>query len=171
MKRFFTLLALCLLAVACNDASRDPVIKGYRIHQIGGLSFGLDGLTADVMLDLDIDNPSKSRYTIEDLHATVFPDNDTVRFADVYLKEKAVISPKSDATVSVPLDVRLRRPLALLGGGLSGELSKYEADIDLTIRKGSLKKNIRQKRVPLEKIADMLGHYMKTDTPESHEED
>ena len=31
MKRFFTLLTLCLLAVACNDASRDPVIKGYRI--------------------------------------------------------------------------------------------------------------------------------------------
>ena len=170
MKRFLPLLALCLLAIACNDASRDPVIKGYRIHQVGGLSFGLDGLTADVVLDLDVDNPSKARYTIEDLRATIFPNNDTVRFADVYLKDKAVIPPKSDATVTVPLDVRLRRPLALLGGGLNGELSKYEADIDLTIRKGSIKKNIRQNRVPLEKIADLLGHYMKKDTPESHEE-
>lgn len=171
MKRFFTLLGLILLLAGCHDASRDPVIKGYSIHQVGNLAFGLDGLTTDVLLDLDVENPSRARYTVEALRATVFPTNDTVRYADIYLKDKAVIAPKSDETISIPLDVRLRRPLALLGGGLSGELSKYEADVDLTIRKGSMKKTFHKKRVRLEQLADLLGQYLKTETLQDNEED
>ena len=157
MKRAFTLLTLVLLLAGCSNASREPVIKGYRINQVGGVSFGLDGLSADVSLDLDIDNPSGAKYIVEDLQATVFPANDTVRYADIYLKEKATIPAKSSGTVAIPLDVRLRRPLSMLSGGLSGDLSKYVADIDLTIRKGSLKKRIQKERLPLEKIAELLG--------------
>ena len=159
MKRFLTLLALCLLAVACNDASRNPVIKGYRIHQVGGLGFGLDGLTADMNVDLDIDNPAKARYTIEAFHADVFPAGDTVRYAVLNLKEPATVLPKSSGNVEIPLGVRLLRPLSLLGSFLSEDLKKYEADVDLTIRKGAMKKTIRKSRVPLDRILELLGQY------------
>jgi hypothetical protein len=169
MKRFFTLLALVLLLAACNDASRDPVIKDYRIQQVGGLAFGLNGLTADMMLDLDIENPSRARYVVEALHATLFPVNDTMRFADIYLKEATAIPPKSDGTVSIPLDVHILKPLSLLSGALSDDLSKYEADVDLTIRKGSLKKTVRKQRVPLERIAELIGSARTQETNESNE--
>lgn len=171
MKRFLTLLSLVLLLTACGDASRDPVIKGYSIRQVGGLAFGINGVTADVMLDLDVENPSGARYTVEALQATVFPTGDTTHFADIYLKDKAIIQPHSNDKVEIPLDVRLRRPLALLGGGLSGELSRYEADIDLVVRRGAAKRHIRQSRVPLAKVAELLGSILKTDNNQSHEEE
>lgn len=166
MKRLLTLLTLVLLLAGCSD-SRDPVIRGYRIHQVGGMTFGIDGISADVQLDLDIDNPSGARYTVEALQAAVFPANDTVRYADIYLKEKAIIPSKSSGTVAIPLDVRLRRPLSLLSGGLSGELSRYEADVDMTIRRGSIKKRIQKERVPLEKIAELLGSGMKKENKDN----
>jgi len=160
MKRFITLLALCLLAVACNNnTQRDPVIKGYRINQVGGLGFGLDGLTADVQLDLDIDNPSKARYVVEALQADVFQIGDSVRFANINLKEEATIQPKSNGRVALPLVVKMKRPLSLLNGSMSDDLSNYEADIDLTIRRGALKKNIQKSRVPLSQIIELLGKY------------
>lgn len=159
MKRFFTLLALCLLVVACNDASRNPVIKGYRIHQVGGLGFGLDGLAAEVILDVDVENPTKARYTVESMHADIFPAGDTIRFAGIDLKKSTSIQPHSSGNVSFPLDVKIKRPLSMLGGFTSDEeeKTKYEADLDMTIRKGSMKKKIRKSRVPLGKILEMLG--------------
>lgn len=169
MKRFFTLLALSLLAVACNNASREPVIKGYRIHQVGGLGFGLDGLTADVLLDLDVDNPTRARYTVEALHADIFYAGDTVRYADIDLKEQASILPRSSGKVSIPLGVKIKRPLSLLGGFLSDDQAKYEADFDLTLRKGSIKKNIRKSRVPLDRILDLLGKNQQFETLEENE--
>lgn len=158
MKRLFTLLTLCLLVVACNDASRQPVIKGYRIHQVGGFGFGLDGLTAEVVLDLDVVNPSKARYTVESLHADIFPAGDTIRFAGIDLKESTSIQPWSDGKVAFPLDVKIKRPLSMLGGFMSeDQQSQYEADLDMTVRKGAMKKNIRKSRVPLGKLLELLG--------------
>ena len=169
MKRFLTLLALCLLAVACNDASRNPVIKGYRIHQVGGLGFGIDGLTADVQVDLDIENPSKARYTVEAMHADLFTAGDTVRYADVNLKEAAIIPPKSNGKIAIPLAMTIKRPLSLLGGALTDDLSQYEADVDLTIRKGSIKKNIHKSRVPLNRILELLGKNTLFENTETNE--
>lgn len=157
MKRLFALLSLVLLLAACGDNSRDPVIKDCRIGQVSQMGLGLGGVTVDMDLEVDIENPSRARYLVEALTANVFPAGDTVRIATVGLKEKTAIAPKSDETVSLPLDVRLLKPLTLLSGGLSQDLSDYEADIDLTIRKGSLKKTIRKKRVPLEQLAELLG--------------
>lgn len=171
MKRLLTLLSVALLLTACGNAQRDPVIKGYRIHQVGGLGFGLDGLTADVALDMDIENPSGTRYVVEALQATLYPTGDTIRFADIYLKEGTAIPPKSDGTVTLPLDVRIRKPLSLLSGGLSGELSRYEADVDMVIRRGGIKKNVRKSRVPLAAIAEWLGSTMKQENNYSHEEE
>ena len=157
MKRFLIIMAAALTLASCSDASRDPVIKDYRIHQVGGFSFGLDGVTADVKLDLDIENPSNAKYTLEALEATLFPANDTAGFAFVSLKETAFIAPKTSETVTIPLGVRLMKPLTLLGGSLNGDLSDYVADIDLVVRKGALKKRIRKERMPLEKIGGLLG--------------
>ena len=44
-------------------------------------------------------------------------------------------------------------------GFLSEDLTKYEADVDLTIRKGAMKKTIRKSRVPLDRILELLGQY------------
>ena len=157
MKRFLTLLLLALALTACNDASRNPVIKDYRFRQAGGFSFGLDGVTAGIWLDLDVENPSRAKYTVEALHADVFKAGNPDVFAVIDMEEPASILPQSDSTVSVPMSIRFLRPLALLGGLTTDNLSQYEADVDMLIRKGSFKKNIKKQRMPLDRIANLLG--------------
>ena len=157
MKRFLALLLLTLSLAACNNASRNPVIKDYSIRQTGIVSLGLSGVTADVELDLDVVNPSRARYTVEALHADVFKAGETQLFAVIDLLDPASILPKSNGTVPLPLKVQFKRPLALLGGLVTDNLSQYEADVDLTIRKGSFKKHIQKQRMPLDRIANLLG--------------
>ena len=119
MKRLLVLFSAVLLLAACHNESRDPVIKGYRLQQLSGLSLGIDGVTADMTLDLE---------------------------------------PRSVDTVQIPLNVRLLRPLALLTGDFEGfDLSQFCADVDLTIRKGGLKKRIQKERVPLSALEKLLS--------------
>ena len=59
----------------------------------------------------------------------------------------------------------LLRPLALLSGGQDAlDLSQYCADVDLTVRKGSLKKTIRKERLPLKQLEHLLGSRQNTET-------
>ena len=81
MKRLLSVLALILLLAACNSESRNPAIKGYRLSQAGGLGFGLDGVTAALTLDLDVENPSRSTYSLEALEATIYRGLETEPFA------------------------------------------------------------------------------------------
>ena len=165
MKRFLVLLCAALLLTACHDASQDPVIKGYRLQQVSRLSMGVEGVTADMVLSVDVDNPSKARYTLESLAATLYRGNETARFADVVMENTASIAPKSAQTVDLPLHVTLLRPLALLSGGQDAlDLSQYCADVDLTVRKGSLKKTIRKERLPLKQLEYLLGSRQNTET-------
>ena len=169
MKRLLSLLCLVLLAATCSNESRDPVIKGYRIHHIGDFGFGLDGVTADVSVDLDVENPSSTRYSVETMQAIVYKNTDTVRLALVDLQQPVSLDPRTDVTLSLPLGVRILRPLALLSGNLDMDLSQYVADIDLTARKGSFKKRIQKKRIPLDRLEKLLGASSQQQNPHENE--
>lgn len=160
MKRILILMASVLLLASCSP-SATPVIKACRLQQVGGLSFGAEGVTAELTLDADIDNPSGSRYTLESLDATLYQGIEVSPFAYLTMRKSVSVEPRTEATVSLPLDARFTRPLALLSGGFSTDLSAYTADIDLTIRKGSLKKRITQERVPLDELGNLLGQNEK----------
>lgn len=157
MKRILVLLCSLLLLAACHNESRDPVIKGYRLDQVGGMSLGPGGLTTDLVLELDVENPSSARYTLESLTATLYRGPETVPYADAAMQGTAAVEPRSEQTVSIPVSVRLARPLSLLTEGFSTDLEDYEADLDLTIRKGSFKKRIKKERVPLGQLSELLG--------------
>ena len=156
MKRFLPCLAVVLLVLACSPAPA-PVIKDYRIAQAGGFGIGADGIVADMALDLDIDNPASARYTLEALEATLYKGIETTPYALLSMKDTVFIEPRCEQTLTLPLAVRILRPLSLRSGGFDTDLSKYEADINLTVRKGSFKKTIREERVPLDRIAGLLG--------------
>ena len=162
MKRILALLVLALLAVACTKDTRVPVITGYRLSQIGSPGFGPEGVTADVTLEIDVQNSSADRFTVESLEAILYRGTETSPFANLVLQESAFIEPKSEANLPLPLKARFTRPLALLGGGFSTDLSTYTADLDLTVRKGSYKKRITQERVPLDQLGSLLGQTAKT---------
>jgi len=160
MKRFFALFCTVLLLAACHDASRDPVIKGYRLQQLDGLSLGENGVTAGMVLKLDVENPSSATYTLESLNAIVYRNGETSRFAEVTMPQSASIAPRSNQSVDIPLQVNLLRPLSLFAGGEEAlDLSRYEADLDLTVRKGSLKKRIQKERVPLKEFTHLLEAF------------
>lgn len=168
MKRFLVFLCAVLLLAACHSESRDPVIKGYRLGQVSNMSLGADGVTADMALDLEVENPSAARYTLEALHATLYRENETSRFGEVAMDGTATIEPRSAATVAIPLTLRLLRPLALLAGGLDGfDLSQFCADVDLTVRKGAFRKRIQKERVPLSQLETLLGAANNTNQDES----
>ena len=158
MKRILVLICTALLLTACHNASQDPVIKGYWIQQVDGLGMSAGGVTADMVLNLDVENPSNSTYTLEALHADVYRNGENGRFAEVTLPQSASIAPKSNQSVAIPLQVLLLRPLALIAGGEEMlDLSQYVADLDLTVRKGSLKKRIQRERVPLKDLQHLLS--------------
>jgi hypothetical protein len=158
MKRILVLFCTVLLLAACHNASQDPVIKGYRIQQVGGLGLSANGVTADMVLKLDVENPSNASYTLEALHADVYRNGENGRFAEVTLPQSASIAPRSNQSVDIPLQVLLLRPLSLLAGGEEMlDLSQYVADLDLTVRKGSLKKRIQKERVPLKDLQHLLS--------------
>ena len=117
---------------------------------------------ADLTLEIDVQNPSADPFTVETLEAILYRGIETSPFATLVLQESKSIEPKSEATVPLPLKARFTRPLALLGGGLSTDLSAYTADLDLTVRKGSFKKRITQERVPLDQLGSLLGKTAKT---------
>ena len=156
MKRILILLASVLMLASCSP-SATPVIKSYRLNKVGGLSFGADGVTAELTLDVDVANPSGSRYTLESLEAVLYQGVEVNPFAYLTMRESVSVEPRSEATVSLPLDARFTRPLALLGGGFSTDLADYTADIDLTLRRGSLKKRITKERIPLAELGNLLG--------------
>ena len=164
MKRILAFLCTALLLTACHDASKDPVIRGYRLQPSGGLGLGANGVTAGLVLNLDVENPSSATYTLDTLHAYVYRGDETARFAEVTMPETASIAPRSNQTVAIPLEVVLLRPLALLSGGEDAlDLAQYVADIEMTVRKGSLKKRIHKERVPLKELKDLLRN-LKTET-------
>ena len=165
MKRILAFMCAALILTACHDASKDPVIKGYRLQPSGGMGLGANGVTAGLVLNLDVENPSSASYTLEALRADVYRGSETSRFAEVTMPESASIAPRSSETVSIPLQELLLRPLALLSGGEDAlDLAQYVADIDLTIRKGSLKKRVQKERVPLKDLKDLLGNFKTTET-------
>jgi len=166
MKRILALLVLVLLTAACAKDTRVPVITGYRLSQIGSPGFGPEGVTADLTLEIDVQNPSADRFTVESLSAILYRGTETSPFANLDLKESAFIEPKSEATIPLPLLARFTRPLALLGGGFSTDLSTYTADLDLLVRKGSYKKRIIKERVPLDQLGSLLGQTAKTNAYE-----
>lgn len=158
MKRILVLFCSALLLTACHNASQDPVIKGYRIQKADGLGMTANGVTANMVLSLDVDNPSNATYTLEALHADVYRNGENGRFAEVTLPQSASIAPRRNQSVAIPLQVLLLRPLSLLAGGEEMlDLSQYVADLDLTVRKGSLKKRIQRERVPLKDLAQLLS--------------
>lgn len=156
MKRILVLLCAALLLAACHDASQDPVIKGYRIDQVGGMSLSGDGVTVNLNIALDVDNPSSATYTLEMLDAILYRGTETAPFAEAVMTEQAGIAPRSSQTVAIPLRVKLLRPLALLSSSEGFDLSQYCADLDLTVRKGSLKKRIQRERVPLSSLEQLF---------------
>ena len=166
MKRILVLFCTALLLTACHNASQDPIIRGYRIQKVDGLGMSANGVTADMVLSLDVDNPSNATYSLEALHADVYKNGDNGRFAEVTLPQSASIAPRrSNQTISIPLQVLLLRPLSLFAGGEDMlDLSQYVADLDLTVSKGSLKKRIQRERVPLKDLQQLLGSPQTTET-------
>lgn len=159
MKRFLALLCTAVLLTACHNPAQDPVIKGYHLDQVGGINLGANGVTTRMVLQLDVENPSRATYAIESLNAIVYTGMETARFAQVDLEEAVSIAPSSEQSVSLPLQVALLRPLALFSSSSDGlDLSQYCADLDLVVRKGSLKKRIQRERVPLKDLEHLLGN-------------
>ena len=160
MKRFLLLMIpLLALASSCKPASPQLNFKSCEITDLGSLDLGPSGVNAGVTLSVGIENKSKSDVTVESLLVTLYKKVGGSKFADLTLKEPLTVPAGIDDKLSVPLNLVLANPLALLmGGGIKSiKPEDYLADIDLNARMGAFKRNIHEEGIPLESLLELLN--------------
>lgn len=108
---------------------------------------------ADLQLQVSVNNPSKTIFTITDIQGVLYRDD--VPFANLSLLEEIVIPPQAVTDVHVKCRINLLDPLAVLVMGLdmsSWNEDEFTVDIKTTVKGGGLKKSFRLKKVPLSKV-------------------
>ena len=150
MKKFFPLLLVLLLCVACNDYKK-VTFEDVKLSSINIV--GLD--KANVGIDVIVNNPTKSKFILDEAYGVFYKD--TTSFATFNLLEESVVVPHSCDTVPVNLQLQLTNPKFLLSLGLNlGELDvdDFSLDANLRVKNGAG----LGKRVKLEdiKVKDLL---------------
>lgn len=159
MKRLYiTLLTVIALLLASCTKPAYPTITGYGLEEVKGLSWEEGGVSTNVILNINVTNTSSSRFEAESGTAVLYKENGA-KFATIEILESASIGPKETGTVALPLKVILANPLSLLtSGGLNLEgMRQLYADIDVKVRMGAISKNIREKMVPLDQLAEKIN--------------
>ena len=160
MKKFvFPLLIILLAMTSCNNANNNIVFNGYKIGEVSNVGFGTSGLTASVIVDLDLTNPGAAPYTLENFNATLYK-LDGKEFATLTSDVPATIAGKSTATVQVPISLVFSMANAMsMAIGSIGDFdpNEFVADFDARVKKGAFSRHIVKKKVPIKEIARILS--------------
>lgn len=153
---FFYMICMALMAVSCKEGViKEPSITGYRIAEISDVTMGKGVASATVRIDVDIDNPSRLSYAIDNLTATVYNES-SVRFADAVLREPVRAAADSTETIPVYLNVKFQKPLTILASGIlngkSFDMEGYTADIDTQIGVGKISRHIKKDGIPIAEV-------------------
>ncbi|MBR5055765.1 MAG: hypothetical protein IKX03_01060 [Bacteroidales bacterium] len=154
--RYLILLAVALLTLeGCSlNYYKQLQLKSYDIASVTGFNYAKASVSAEVVLDLGVVNPTKSSFTLVSLDATLYKE-DGKAFAHATALEPAYILPQSDTLVPLRLDAILYNPMVLM---LSHDidLETMTADIDALVKSGKLSKRIKEEKYPLKKLAGKL---------------
>ena len=152
LKKFFILAAIALMTLAgcsVNDY-KQLQLKSYDIASVTNFNYAKASVSAEVLLNIGVANPTKSQFVLESLDAVLYKE-DGSRVANATALEPAVILPYSDTLVPLRLDATIFNPmLVMISGNLDPETMK--ADIDALVKSGALSKRIHEKQYPLSKL-------------------
>lgn len=156
INRFLILTAVAVLTLAgcsVNDY-KQLQFKSYDIASITDFNYAKGSVSAEIVINVGVANPTKSRFVLESLDAALYKADGT-NFATATAIERAVIPPQSDTLIPVRLDATLFNPMAFM---LSRDIDPetMTADIDALVRSGNLSKRIKKDKFPLSKLSGKL---------------
>ncbi len=145
------LLLITLLTLFLSSCSN---LKSIEATDAEVESFKLVSVSkAQVVLNVEIDNPSGKTFTIKSLDGELLKDG-TV-FADVVLLNQPVVPGRAITKVPVNLEITLKDPLAALAMGLnykSLDISQFAVNATAVVKGGGLKPKIELENVPAKNI-------------------
>ena len=155
-KKIFILAALSLTVLAgcsVNDY-KQLKLKSYDIASVTNFNYAKASVTAEVVLNLGVENPTRSEFVLESLEAVIY-NKDGSRVADATALEPAVVLPHSDTLVPLRLDATIFNPMLVM---ISGNIdpTSMTADIDALVRSGALSKRIQKEKYPLSKLVGKI---------------
>ena len=155
-KKTLILLAVAQLTLAgcsVNDY-KQLQLKSYDIASVTNFNYAKASVSAEVLLNVGVANPTRSQFILESLDAVLYKE-DGSRFATAKSLEPAVILPYSDTLVPLRLDAALFNPmLTMLSGNI--DIETMTADIDALVKTGAISKRIRKEKYPLSNLAGKL---------------
>lgn len=161
MKRISVILIIAATILAgCSSDKKTVSLKGYDVQEITGVELGKDYLGARVTLNIDIENQT-GRSLILDSGEAVLYNSAGKKFGEISITEPVLLPKNISGKISVPLKATFLNPMSIFSSGFlkNGQFDTkgITADIEITVKSGTLTKRISSKSVPLDQLADMLG--------------
>ena len=155
-KKILVLLCAALLTLgscSVNDY-KQLQLKSYDIESVTNFSYAKASVSAEILLNIGVANPTRSQFVLQTLDVTVYKEDGT-RFATAVALEPAVILPQSDTLVPLRLDASLLNPMVTM---LSGDVNPetMTADIDALVRTGAISKRIKKEKYPIKNLSGKL---------------
>lgn len=149
------LLSLTVLfcSVGCSDYTRLEY-KSYELKNLSGFSVAQGVATAQMQANIEIANPTSSRFRLKDFNAVLHKTSGK-DFAEVTLDDVAAIEPHSDGFVPVVVNVTVFNPMAAIFSAF--DPSQLTADIEMKVSSGMATKRLRYKDVPLDELLGRLS--------------
>lgn len=147
-------LAVLMFASCSVNDYKQLEFKSYDIASVSGFSYSKGSIGAEIVIDVEVANPTKSQFVLESLDAVLYKEDGST-MATATALERAVILPQSDTLVPLRLDAVLLNPMAtMLSNGIA--LETLTVDIDAMVRSGSFSKRITKRGYPLSEISGSL---------------
>ena len=153
MKKYFVLVVLSALLLSSCAGYKNIDLRDFSINKFKLVS------TSKVYLDIDteIDNPSKSSFSINDISGIVYKDD--IPFAEVTLLEDVFVPAKFEGVITIKSQIKLLDPLAVLVMGLkidTWDPKEFKMKLKVTVKKGIIKKTFKLNNIPLDKVVKKI---------------
>jgi len=143
-----------LLLCGCTDYKQLKVTS-CKIGVLKGLSYSDGKASADLRLDVGVDNPTRSSFDVSDIDAILYY-NEGKPFAQITSDKSVNIAPGNDGMIPVLLKVTFLDPLAIMFGGL--DTKGMYADIEAKFHTGMIIKNFSKKGLSVEKLVEAASN-------------
>lgn len=150
------LLFAALLTCGCKGGGDIVKVDGYSIGKLSSTTVSLDGVSAELPIELALTNASSMKITLKHLDAHLYNKKDKeVAWCRLKDGEFPSLKPGRD-TIVVPLMVYGASPIALISMAASfkNNMSDYAISYNAKIRASIFTKKYKEEKVPVEDLIE-----------------
>ena len=166
MKKILLAAFVSIIVCSCSDYEK-LLFKSAEVGRVGDLSLVDNAVRMDSDLNLVIENPTGSKFSMDDFGITIYTAQKK-KFAEISLTgEKPAIRSHCTDTVKVGVKVNVENPLALvtmksLDQAVESLQSKnMTIDCFFNVKQGIFGKKIEYKDVPFKDFMNLINNFKK----------